>query len=741
MNYYTKTIIEDIKSFYTNFSLKDSKSFTCVKASLSACIAYLISLEMELGSSYWAPFCCFIMITPYLGVGIEKGVYRIAGTITGAFVAFLIWGFTIQNQFYYTILLFLVSTACYYKYATSRHMGYFWFMIVLAFILITSVSFEKVLSPADFALTAFDRAMNLLIGILVYLLLNYLFKPKYAADELKSKLRQLKTELSAYNREIFTQYIMSAFNIEPVKKQYETIRSLIKAIDALSYNAQFEKKVISHKPTGIDYKRVSDYIDEIMTFHQSVCNLKSVSFQSNFRKQILKIIEIFESIALLDEKINIEKIVKDIKMQLAIIDIKYNKIVKKGRHYTYSTSDTYIFNESIVILKDYITFFILRENAYKEELTESKKDPELYQDEFLGYKKYSFFGKTLFIHKPHMRFAIQTAITLVVVIWAWKFLDLPSDMGTANITIAVMTASLPDYLSSRLKGILRFLGCSIGFLLGCILLFFSIESTLVMLMCVFLVGYFSAMIMLKCPRISYMGLQIFLAFSVAFIPTWGPVMSLESVFMRFISIFFGISVMWIMSILLWNNNYFQVVKTGILCFWKRFNKFKIDNSADYFPSILIEGISLLKFNIDKLTITSSITLTEQSLLKKWCDAVERLLITSRNLNLVSEEYKLFISEINKELFEKINSLCGVFDIHSNDEQHNSYHSIILDNISEIESLKHLIRSNGLLRAKDIHFKQETMRCIVLIKRLLVRLKDINNIHLELLPLLAEHQSS
>jgi len=740
VNYYTQTIVDDFNSFCKSFSLKNPKTATCAKASISACIAYLISIELELGSNYWAPFCCFIMITPYLGTGLEKGIYRITGTVLGAFLAFIVFGFTVQNQFYYTLFLFFIAIFCYYKQATSKSMGYFWFMIILSFTLISSIGFEQTLSALQFAQAAFYRSANLSIGIAVYLIVNYLFKPKYASDELDQKISLLKSELSAFAKEVFQQYLNHSFSQQTVISKYSSIKNLTKTIETLTYSAHFEKKTQSSNPKEIDYIKVFDYIDNLITFHQSVSAATPVTYQLNHSKQISKITQLFETFLQTKDPISLEKIKADINMQFSIMNLKYAKTLKHGRYLIHSTADTYLFQEAVILLKDYFTFFILMETIYKKPQDETNNQKEDKYDEFLGYKEYDFMGFKLFLHKPHLKFAIRTAITLIAVVWGWKFLDLPSDMGTGNITLAVMTASMPDYLSSTLKGLLRFLGCSIGFLIGIALLVFNIESTTVMLIAVFSVGYITSLFMLSCPKISYIGLQTFLAFCVAFIPGWGPVTDFEKVFLRFISIFFGIIAMWLISSLLWKSDYFSVVKDGIFLFWKRFNNFRISNPTDYSPKILGEGVALLKFNIDKLTITSSITSSEQATLKKWCDAIERLLISSRNLIAISEDSKHFISDASKEVILRIQSLCETFSFVSINEKCADCNNSITEIFTEIESLKHLIRNNGLLRNKDMPFKQETMRCIVLMKRLAARLRDINNIQIELIPIFAKQEA-
>lgn len=697
----------------------------------------MISLELELDSNYWAPFTCLIMLTPYLGIGVEKGIYRIIGTLTGAALAFFIYGLTVQNQFYFTLFLFFIATICYYKQATSKHAGYFWFMIVLAFTLISTIGFENPISSSQFTLTAFDRAANLIIGVLTYLGVNLLIKPVYATNELNQKLHQLQTDLKNFTEEIFSQYLSSKFNTEEIDRKYNSLKKLTSLIDSLSYTVHFEKPSNIKINKLVDHVRASEFIDNLIAFYQSLTILANTAYQTNYAKQIAKILEFSSDLLSNSQNIaSIDKIRSKINEQFSIITLRYDKKIKQGKHLLYTTSDTYIFQESIILLKEYLTFIVFMDSVYNQQEDSDKitiKESDRHE-EYLGYQKITFLGKSFFYHKPYLKFAMRTAFTLVVVIWGWKFLDLPSEMGAANVSIAVMTASIPDYLSSNLKGLLRFLGCSLGFLLGVFLLFFSIESTILMLLCVFIVGYFSGLIMLSCPRISYMGLQVFLAFCVAFISDWGPVTSLEHILLRFIGIFFGITTVWLVSIIMWKSNYFSVAKNGVITFWKNFSAFKIDRCDNYCPSSLSYGVSLLKLNIERLTITTDFTSTEQSLLNKWCYAVERLLTCTKNIMSILEDSKKFISNIDPELFDQINLVCKNFSFPENIDSPPLLREQINKCSSNIQNLRYLIRYKMLFKDKDMSFKQETMRFIILVKRLSSRLKDINEIHMELLPI-------
>ena len=495
--YHINSITGDFKEFLRDFSFSGRISVRCSKAALAACIAFMISLELELKSNYWAAFTCLIMLSPYLGTTIEKGIYRIGGTLVGAVLAFVVFGITIQNQFYYTIYVFVIATFCYYMHANSKYKGYFWFMIIQAFTLISTVGFGNPVSSGDFATVAFDRGANLMIGVIVYTIVNLLILPDYASNELDGKLKKLRREVKSLTEIVFEHYLNAKYDRDVIYNKYSSLKSLIKSIETVSHYAYFEKKLDIKSPEYIfiDYVRVSEYLDELVNFYHSIHALSYSSYQRTHAKQIRKILEYINTDPDFKNIKSFDSERKKIDEQLAIISVRYIKKRELGRLLSYSTSEIYLFHESISLLKEYLTFYFAEEEPKTfEESHETKADEEVY-DEFLGYKEYNIFGYKFFIHTPYLQFALRTALTLIAVIWAWKFLDLPCDMNTANVTMAVMTTCVPDYVSSHHKGLLRFLGCSAGFAIGFFFLGFDIESTPILLALIFIVGYFILVIL------------------------------------------------------------------------------------------------------------------------------------------------------------------------------------------------------------------------------------------------------
>lgn len=733
VKYHIDSIFGDFRELLKDFSFSGRISVRCSKAALAACIAYMLSLELELQSNYWAPFTCMIMLTPYLGTTIEKGIYRIGGTLIGAILAFIIFGFTIQNQLYYTIYVFIVAAFCYYMHANSKYRGYFWFMINQAFVLISTVGFGNIISPADFATVAFDRAANLMIGVVVYTVINLLIMPDYASNELDGKLKKLRAEVKKLTESIFEQYLNSKFNKKDIYDQYSALKVLIKSIETVSHYAYFEKKLElkSLNYTFIDYVRVAEYLDELVNFYHSINALGYSSYQSNHAKQIRKILEYIKAEPDLRKVKAINEERKKINEQFSIINTRYIKRYERGKLLNYSTSEIYLFHESMITLKDYISFYFTEETPMQlEELPANKATEEIY-DEFLGFKEYNILGYKLFIHTPYLQFAVRTAITLVAVIWGWKLLGLPTDMSASNVTMAVMTTCVPDYVSSHHKGLLRFLGCSAGFLIGWLLLGFSIESTPVLMIWIFIVGYFAGRVQCAGAGISYMGLQAFLAFCVALIPEWGPVTNAEEVFLRFIGIFFGVIAMWLISAVLWKVEYFSIIKRGIFFFWEKFKNFNVFHADELSPDILLNGINLIRGNISKVGITTDIPSNEQTLLKNWCNTVDRLLFVVKSIISSPLESKEFINSINPEIIDRVDEMCSRFSVPKNQDEPEVCLYKILEILSMIENLKQEIRSKHLFHDKSMEFRQETMKFITSLKRLANRIRDINRIHGEL----------
>jgi hypothetical protein len=104
------------------------------------------------------------------------------------------------------------------------------------------------------------------------------------------------------------------------------------------------------------------------------------------------------------------------------------------------------------------------------------------------------------------------------------------------------------------KGFLRIVGCSIGGALGLICSIWVIprfETLATFLFIVFCVHGLAAWIAVGDDRISYMGLQIALAFDLGFLQGYGPPDNIDPIRDRFIGIVLGICIVTVVFALIW----------------------------------------------------------------------------------------------------------------------------------------------------------------------------------------------
>lgn len=734
-NYYFRIIINDFKDLLKNYSIKDRNSILAAKAGLSASIAILLSYFLELHDNLWAPFTCMIMLTPNVGATVEKGFYRFSGTLVGAYLGFLIFGFTVQNEFYYSVCTFFIATICYYMYASARYTNYFWFLIIVSYILVSTVGFGNPVSPEYFMEVAFNRSANVILGVVCYVAVTIMIAPNYATTELDDKLKKLANETVEITRLILDQYVTSIYIKDEIEKRYASLRTMIATLETITHNAIFEKK-LDAKPlmsAHIDFRKFTEFLDTLITFYRSSSVIAS-SYQKNHEKQLKKTLSLI--CMYLNPAEEYEKISKQIEEQMTIIHLRYTKRRSQGKLSTYSSTEVYYFQEFIAVLNELISLFEgLNPKNPKPVLQEDTKHDE--EDKLLGYRKFQIFGFKINYQKIYLVFAMRTALILIIVFWGWKFLDLPPQFNTLEISIAVVCACLPDYVSSNLKGLLRFIGCGLGAIIGCILVGLDIETTTLMLLIVFVVGYVCGRILRGGPGISYMGLQMFLGFCVAFLINWGPALDLDDIFLRFVGIFFGVIAVWILSSILWKTEYFSIIKERIVIFWKKFREFSefTVEPGSSSPNILLKGIAQMRANIPKLSVTTDISLESQNLLRKWCDASERAAIAIREIVNSPKETKEFVKAADNELMESLKKITAASRYPLAPEECDEWQTKVSEITTAIEQLKHAIRHKFLFKDKDMEFRRTTIILITNMKRLVLRLGDVYKVQKELFPLM------
>jgi multidrug resistance protein MdtO len=165
--------------------------------------------------------------------------------------------------------------------------------------------------------------------------------------------------------------------------------------------------------------------------------------------------------------------------------------------------------------------------------------------------KPSLFVADAFSNPRHVQFAIKVTLAGMI---GYLFYTASDYYGIHTVFYTPLIIALASTGATIHKGFLRIVGCSIGGALGLICSIWVIprfETLATFLFIVFCVHGLAAWIAVGDDRISYIGLQIALAFDLGFLQGYGPPDNIDPIRDRFIGIVLGICIVTTVFAVIW----------------------------------------------------------------------------------------------------------------------------------------------------------------------------------------------
>jgi multidrug resistance protein MdtO len=165
--------------------------------------------------------------------------------------------------------------------------------------------------------------------------------------------------------------------------------------------------------------------------------------------------------------------------------------------------------------------------------------------------KRSLFVADAFTNPRHVQFALKVTLAGMI---GYLFYTASDYYGIHTVFYTPLIVALASTGASIHKGLLRIVGCMIG---GALALIFSIwvipryETLGTFLLIVFCLHGLAAWIACGGEEISYVGLQIALAFDLGFLQSYGPPHNIDPLRDRFIGILLGLCILATVFSLLW----------------------------------------------------------------------------------------------------------------------------------------------------------------------------------------------
>jgi multidrug resistance protein MdtO len=185
------------------------------------------------------------------------------------------------------------------------------------------------------------------------------------------------------------------------------------------------------------------------------------------------------------------------------------------------------------------------------DFAEEDKEPENPPEKARAQSKPSIFVADAFTNPKHVQFALKVTLAGMI---GYLFYTASDYYGIHTVFYTPLIVALASTGASIHKGLLRIIGCMVGGVLALICSIWVVpryETLGTFLFIVFCLHGLAAWIAFGGEKISYIGLQIALAFDLGFLQDYGPPHNIDPLRDRFIGILLGLCILATVSSLLW----------------------------------------------------------------------------------------------------------------------------------------------------------------------------------------------
>lgn len=170
--------------------------FFAVRIWLAVCLAMGVAFWLQLDGASSAGVCVAILAQQTRGQVIEKAIYRMVGTVVGAFASIALAATCSQTVSLYVLAYSAWLGVC--VFAAGRLDGNRAYAAVLCGYTVSIVAVPQIDAPNTVFLTAVDRGAAILIGILAITFVNGLFLVPGISEKIIGELDRLRARVDGF---------------------------------------------------------------------------------------------------------------------------------------------------------------------------------------------------------------------------------------------------------------------------------------------------------------------------------------------------------------------------------------------------------------------------------------------------------------------------------------------------------------------------------------------------------------
>jgi uncharacterized membrane protein YccC len=165
-----------------------------VRTWLASMLALYVAYALQLDAPYWSWLTVWIVAQPSPGMLLSKSVYRVIGTLSGAFIAVILISLFAQTPDLFILALALVVGG--FTVASNVLTNFRAYATVLAAYTAGIVASDAINDPNQIFFIATARGAAILIGIASAIVVTSIFAPHRSEDQVRGKLLALLKDAS-----------------------------------------------------------------------------------------------------------------------------------------------------------------------------------------------------------------------------------------------------------------------------------------------------------------------------------------------------------------------------------------------------------------------------------------------------------------------------------------------------------------------------------------------------------------